>query len=768
MKTRTLFIAVLIILLAGCARTQKSDYLQWLYANMPLADSLGYSRAFWEENVAVTLEVRDAMGWNVPEREFVHFVLPLRVGNEALDNFRTTYADTLCRRVKGLGIAEAALEINRWCHEQATYQPSDARTSSPMQTVKRGVGRCGEESVLAVAALRAAGIPARQVYTPRWAHTDDNHAWVEVWAEGKWWFMGACEPEPRLNMAWFNAPVSRAMLLHTKVFGDYNGAEDVISRQPGRTEINVIDGYVPSRPNRVTVLDSEHRPVEGARVLYKIYNYAEFYTVADYLSDSQGVSSLNTGKGDLLVWAFKGDDFGFAVAGSEETTVVLDHKIGESFGVDIDIEPPVENPIVTDADYEDIARNVLLLAREDSIRAAHDHCNHDLESFSRRRAAGVQELIDCLTDKDHGDVSLEVLEDALEGAAVIGDPYVLSPRVELEPLRPYRRAILKSGLAERLHTPQDVIRWVRDSIAIVDDRNVYGLRIPPAVVWESRTSDSHSRDIFFVALCRVLGIPARLNEVTGKTQYREGGNWLDVEFEGAAEPVLAPKGRVRFLCDSDPKYYRHFTVSKIIDGYPVLQVFGSDSDFAPLSSIDDSLDVGDYVLTTGTRLSSGGVLAHMQFFSVAEGQTVEVPVQFRRSDDKLSVIGNIDAERLFLPDGADEQQSILSATGRGVFLLAVMGDKDEPSSHALHEMEAVRDELNAWGRPVLILGNARPQGLDNSIFGQDLDGKVRRMLGSTTTLPAVAICDSFGSVFFLSEGYDTSLGQGLVDAIGKL
>ena len=113
MKTRNLSFILLLFMLAGCARTQKSDYLQWMYANMPLADSLGYSRAFWEENVAVTLDVRDAMDWNVPEKEFVHFVLPLRVGNEALDNFRTTYADTLCRRVKGLGIAEAALEINR-------------------------------------------------------------------------------------------------------------------------------------------------------------------------------------------------------------------------------------------------------------------------------------------------------------------------------------------------------------------------------------------------------------------------------------------------------------------------------------------------------------------------------------------------------------------------------------------------------------------------------------------------------------------------------
>lgn len=56
----------------------------------------------------------------------------------------------------------------------------------------------GEESTFLVAALRSVGIPARQVYTPRWAHTDDNHAWVEAWADGKWYFLGACEPEPVL------------------------------------------------------------------------------------------------------------------------------------------------------------------------------------------------------------------------------------------------------------------------------------------------------------------------------------------------------------------------------------------------------------------------------------------------------------------------------------------------------------------------------------------------------------------------------------------
>ena len=49
MKTRNLSFILMLFMLAGCARTQKSDYLQWLYANMPLADSLGYSRDFWED-----------------------------------------------------------------------------------------------------------------------------------------------------------------------------------------------------------------------------------------------------------------------------------------------------------------------------------------------------------------------------------------------------------------------------------------------------------------------------------------------------------------------------------------------------------------------------------------------------------------------------------------------------------------------------------------------------------------------------------------------
>ena len=754
----------MLVLLAACG-TRKSEYVDWLYASMPLPDSLQYPRSFWEANVAKTLEVRDRMRWDIPEREFRHFVLPLRVNNEALDDFRTVYADTLCRRVQGMSLAEAALEINHWCHEQATYQPSDARTSPPMATVRRGVGRCGEESVLAVAALRAAGIPARQVYTPRWAHTDDNHAWVEVWVDGKWHFMGACEPAATLDNAWFNGPVSRALLLHTKVYGDYHGDEDVIQRTPCYTEINVIRGYVPARRTVVTVLDGG-LPVPGATVSFHIYNYAEFYPVASYETGADGQAALDTGLGDLLVWARKGERFGFAKASSDAVTVSLDHRIGERFAADIDIVPPPEDPIPAGATPEQTAANDRRLQEEDAIRAAHPHDNPEADAFLAAHPDFGAVLLGQLSAKDRGDVTRAVLEDVLATDRGTTDRYVLSPRVEIEPLRPFRAAVLASGTGERLSGPDAVARWVRDSISVVEGRNPQQLRTAPEAVWRARRADAPGRDIFYVALCRALGYPARLDAVTGKTQYRQGEAWVDVDFGGGAQERVAPQGtlQLRYAAGGPvkvPEYYRHYSLSRLEPDRTRLMEYEENGPARDRYT----LDAGYYVLTSGNRLADGSALVHLEFFDVAEGGTAEVPLVLRTSAEHLSVIGTMDAEAPFLPDGAQQAQSLLSATGRGWFLLAVLGSRDEPTSHAVREMSAAAADLNAWGRPVVVLGEARPAGLDHAVFGSDPGGRVRSMLAAAgtpgDTLPLVAVCDSFGRIVYLSKGYNTSLAADL-------
>lgn len=321
------------------------EALEFLYAYMPLADIADYSGEFHLMNIRASRKAAEEMPWGktIPEDIFRHFVLPVRVNNEQLDSARVVFYEELKNRVKSLSLYDAILEVNHWCHEKAVYTPSDSRTSSPLATVRTAYGRCGEESTLLVAALRSVGIPARQVYTPRWAHTDDNHAWVEAWADGRWYFLGACEPEPVLNLGWFNAPASRGMLMHTKVFGRYEGAEEVMSVTPNYTEINVVENYAPTAKATVTVEDEQGNPVTDASVEFKLYNYAEFYTVARKQTDEKGKVFLTAGKGDMLVWVSKDGKFGYAKLsfGKEsELTVKIDKVAGEAHTVYFDIVPP--------------------------------------------------------------------------------------------------------------------------------------------------------------------------------------------------------------------------------------------------------------------------------------------------------------------------------------------------------------------------------------------------------------------------------------------
>lgn len=223
--------------------------LDFLYAFMPLSDMADYNTQFFLDNSKMSLKARKEMDWGkiIPEDIFLHFVLPLRVNNENLDSFRIVMYEEIKGRIKGLSMKEAILELNHWCHEKVTYKGSDERTSSPLNTIKYSFGRCGEESTFTVNTLRTAGIPARQVYTPRWAHTDDNHAWVEAWVDGKWYFFGACEPDPDLNMGWFAAPATRAMLMNTRAYGWYQGSEPIIEKQTRFSELNLISNYAPSK-----------------------------------------------------------------------------------------------------------------------------------------------------------------------------------------------------------------------------------------------------------------------------------------------------------------------------------------------------------------------------------------------------------------------------------------------------------------------------------------------------------------------------------------
>ncbi|ADV43567.1 transglutaminase domain-containing protein [Bacteroides helcogenes] len=836
----------------GELTTYEREALEFLYAYMPLADIADYSGEFHLMNVRASQQAEKEMPWgkNIPEDLYRHFVLPVRVNNEPLDSARVVFYKELKDRVKTLSIYDAILEVNHWCHEKAVYTPSDARTSSPLATVRTAYGRCGEESTLLVAALRSVGIPARQVYTPRWAHTDDNHAWVEAWADGKWHFLGACEPEPVLDLGWFNAPASRGMLMHTKVFGRYEGKEETMSVAPCYTEINVIDNYAPTAKAIVSVKDEQGRAVADARVEFKLYNYAEFYTVAAKQTDDSGTCSLTAGRGDMLVWASKDGSFGFAKLSfgkQQELTVVLDRKEGENFTEDINIVPPVENANLPEVTPEQRAENDRRLAQEDSVRNAYvatfmteesarnfaerykldadvasgilvasrgnykTICNFMARLRSDKSKKGGLDLLQQVSAKDLRDVRLEVLIDHMQSTvrtnAEYYRKYVRNPRVSNETLTPYKaffgKVIPKEDVETYVADPGKLVTWVAEKIRVNKDCNLGGSPISPEGVWKARMADAHSRDIFFVSMARSMGIPARIDEVTGKVQLVTDEGAVDVNF-GTSGQASARKGKliagyspVKGL--DDPKYYSHFTISKITpQGNLQLLSYdegdidmGGGATWSNLLKEGTALDAGNYVLVTGTRLASGAVLTEATSFSITPGQTTTVQLVMRANEDEVQVIGNFNSESHFTPlydNGFTPDdlsaKSLLQACGRGYFVVGILGVNQEPTNHALRDIATFKADLEKWGRKIVLLFPDKAQsekfvkeafpGLPSTIiYGIDTDGIAAQIadamkLKHKDTLPIFIIADTFNRVVFVSQGYTIGLGEQLMKVIHKI
>ena len=90
----------------------EAESLAFLYKNMSTPDSVDYPKSYWQKQVRMVLKARSQMAWgrSVPRWEFEHFVLPVRVNNEALDDAREIIYKELAPRLKGLTMEQAALE----------------------------------------------------------------------------------------------------------------------------------------------------------------------------------------------------------------------------------------------------------------------------------------------------------------------------------------------------------------------------------------------------------------------------------------------------------------------------------------------------------------------------------------------------------------------------------------------------------------------------------------------------------------------------------
>ncbi len=725
--------------------------MKFFYGTMPVRDAGEYDFEVFLEYVRHFLMLYETMEWcrKLPEEILLNHVLYYRINTENIEDCRRFFYDQLIDRIKEMSAEEAVLEINYWCAENVAYEASDDRTLSPLSLYGAGKGRCGEESTFAVTAFRSVGIPARQVYTPKWAHCDDNHAWVEVYVDGKWYFLGACEPKEVLDEGWFVNASSRTLLVHEREFSDYgcngNNGLSCFWREGSLSYGNVTSCYTETKEFRVKVAEADGAPAPNARVFVEVLNSGEFAHIAVLVTDNDGQASLCLGKGTVLVWAVKDNRIGETLAHTEderevyltlkeESQYISKVRQGKPSWNGMDIQAPKEGrACASHMTKEQKAKNrervqTSMEMRKNRIKG---YFQEELaEKYKRERellllSAGnfgqIYEFLDrddnpdrkrmlySLSIKDYKDVRAEVLETHLRDAARyrtewkergqldIYTSYILCPRIYMEELTGYRqeiRELLTGSLGEEeirrfQKEPAFIWEYVKAQVRYDEKEDYDALLSTPAATLKLKFGSPMSRKILCTAICRTLGIPARLNQTTREVEvFRDGGF---VRISGMKE---GRKDEYALLIlkrheEDEWNYYQNWTIGQYRQGrfvtldYQELQFRGSE--------LKLKLTPGVYRILTANRLPSGNQLAAQCKLCLDPGQTFEVEMYLRAGEPKKMLVSNQLEDFEVVEDGVLRSASSLMRGGTNILMF--IEPSEEPTEHVLNEMITLQENL---------------------------------------------------------------------------
>ena len=775
--------------------------MKYLYVTAPYSDLVNYSFEDIKDFAGHGLFLYNHLErvHALPEEMFLNYILDHRVNEEEVLPCRTLFWNALKDRIEGKNAKDAAIEVNYWCAEEATYHSGDDRTLPALTVYRRGYGRCGEESVFLVNALRSVGIPARQVYVPRWSHCDDNHAWVELWCDGKWYFTGACEPLMILNKGWFTNASSRAMMVHSRLFDLFPAeGEDVIGKEGAAVMLNQTARYAKVKTVTVQVTDHAGAPVKDAQVQFQVLNMGEYYPIAKAMTDENGNVSLVTGFGSVRVAAFRPDMEGFAQADvdtREQVNVKL-ILIGEAVAAEdwkaVDVIAPVDTPVNPDMptpEQKAIGPRRLNEANQLRREKKENWVNPELTAF----LAGEDEkelrqaMADVLSEKDHTDCVCSVLEEHLAYGKIYAQQYreadeydlyinyVLNPRVEYELLRPYRKGILSFFTEEQKaafrENPAEIWNYIRELITAYPYNERETVMETPYECLISGIGTERSQKVLFVAIARTLGIPARLNPGSHVMEYWDKCQFVSVlkqEKWSAALYLKKEEG-------TQWNYYQNWTIGRLVGNeYASLDLTNRawEGDTLELALIP-----GTYRIITTNRLPNGNQFSWEKTIIVKDEEKHYETLRLREAQ-----LGDM-LERISLPEFEvkDADGGIVTCadlTRGGKKILMWLEESREPTEHILNEMLEHAEKFHqfetcisfmirtgeAKGDPLLakVLKTFPKISVYYDSFEENIELLGRRMYVDPDKLPLILVTNGESVGIYATSGYNVGTGDMLI------
>ena len=620
--------------------------MKCLYAFMPLGDALTYDFDLFLSYAKHGLFVYENSPWKekITEDLFFKDILCARINSEKIENCRPVLYEMFKDRIRGMSLEQAIIELNYACFEHVTYKSTDIRTISPLNILKRAYGRCGEESTFTASVLRACGIPTKQVYAPFWSHLDDNHAWVEAFDGESWRYLGACEPEPVLDIGWFTTASRRAMLIHSREFykGDNSFTTDGIAKI-----VNHLGSYAKTKLITIKVTENGE-PMADCRVFFNVLNYSAMMPLTVMKTDKTGICQLETGYATLYINAVKGgksieyslgiDEFEHEV--KFENAVFHSEEGISNFNSIAPVDPNLFQQVYPNDIYKAHREKYIQSDKRRLEKEAAFEIKHSarLDIYLEKARGNAGEIIKYYEENKNNKYVLTLLEklnekDIVDGTAhMLGGflnyftkfsqnyddevftRYLLCPRVMNEELDYYCNYLFENIEFEN---PVKLWEYINNSIKFEENREYSQIHTAAKTTFKYKRGSEESKKILFVAACRSFGIPARMNFTKQLVEFYENGEFRTVENKKAK----------LILKHDNLSYGSNFSISMLSNGI-----------YSPVINLENtkeiSLESGYYRIITANRLPNGNIFARKYDFFLREDEVREMEISLREYEIK--------------------------------------------------------------------------------------------------------------------------------------
>lgn len=734
-------------------------YLSFLYLHMPFCDVANVGKEVILDFAKAGVNLIKSRCKDMDEEIFLNYVLFHRLGSEKIVPHRNFFFE-LIKDLLGDDERENVIKLNYWCSKNVTYRTTDTRTLDPITVYKSGFGRCGEESAFAVSVLRAAGIPARQIYVPLWAHCDDNHAWVEVFVEGDWHYLGACEGEEILDKGWFDDASARAMIVKNVLYGCPEGEKkDVIGFNEGQYEINQTGRYADTKRIRL-YLSKGNDPLKNVHFNICLLNFGGFFPIIKAVSDGTGAYETEIGLGTIFLTLYRDKNF----------IIPLDTSQGNDFYVDIEEFEPKYNT------YNEILITVPGASTRNRKKAPpKKDYGYKEKTFPNETAKdmaykeGMGKLWDILCEKDKRDISIEILRDCYNTENLYNAKddiylnYIQNPRVGFENLN-----LCREIFSERFKNIDSILEFVK-SLRLTGER----LITEPLGVFHSQTGSALSIKIFVINALRSMGIASKL--VNSEVFYLRDNEFI--HFLKLSN-ILSTLDYI----DNTKIYVEEAKEDEAMAGLMLtgdLSKFGEsffiakfDSYSNALNPIDKSsvnkvinLIPGEYILSTANRLPGGNICCKYNILQLKAGSSHSVDIEYMQADLKDMLT------KFILPLDLQKQLDISDNTD-DISLLIWLKEEEEPSQHIANDLLLKEDLLKNINIKLLFTGDFKKKDYAiNELLKKSVKKEIytdlgdnlceafgRSMFVNHETLPIVALCKGNVAVYAFS-GYQVGSGN---------